>query len=59
MRCPDNIRAGVGYTAIFTGEYLKKCTTYIQQIDIDGYYINIYQDGISKEHFVGNNLNDI
>jgi len=59
LKCPDNVRAGVGYIAIFTSEYLRKCATYIQQIDVDGYHINIYQDGILKEHFVGNSPNDV
>ncbi|CAG8651670.1 9443_t:CDS:2 [Gigaspora margarita] len=49
LGCPneaDEIRAGVGYTAIFTSNYLSKCITYIQRIDLDRCHIEIYQDAI-------------
>src|SRR5438552_1700437 len=45
--------AGIGYTAMFAGEYLGKYAKYVQRIDLDGYHIDIYdQDGVLKQHFI-------
>ncbi|CAG8730379.1 7183_t:CDS:2, partial [Racocetra persica] len=56
LECPstgnaDEVEAGVGYTAMFTGENSGKYAIYIQRIDLDGCYIKIYQDGVSKYHY--------
>ncbi|CAG8671346.1 15075_t:CDS:2, partial [Cetraspora pellucida] len=53
------VEAEVGYTAMFTGEHLGKRAIYIQQIDLDGCYIKIYQDGISKYHYTGITPNEV
>ncbi|CAG8762462.1 12931_t:CDS:2, partial [Cetraspora pellucida] len=47
----DKIKAEVEYTAMLTGKHLGKCTIYIQQIDLDEYHIEIYQDGVSKYYY--------
>ncbi|CAG8857100.1 8854_t:CDS:2, partial [Gigaspora margarita] len=61
LGCPnkaDEIGAGVGYTAMFTSDYLSKRITYIQHIDLDGCHIEIYQDGMSKYHFIDKTPNE-
>ncbi|CAG8787392.1 44635_t:CDS:2 [Gigaspora margarita] len=62
LECPneaDKIRAGVGYTAMFTGDYLSKCVIYIQRIDLDKCHIEIYQDGMSKYYFIDKTPNEV
>ncbi|CAG8755328.1 13926_t:CDS:1, partial [Dentiscutata erythropus] len=64
LGCPstgnaDEVEARVGYTAMFTGEHLGKRAIYIQQIDLDGCHIEIYQDGVSKYHYTGTTPNEV
>ena len=59
LGCPDKTGAGIGYTAMFAGEHLGKYASYIQRIDIDGCHIEIYQDGILKQHFIGTTPNEV
>ncbi|CAG8701506.1 25117_t:CDS:2, partial [Gigaspora rosea] len=61
LGCPNEVNeigAGVGYTAMFTGNHLSKRVIYIQCIDFDGYHIEIYQDGVSKYHFIDKTPNE-
>lgn len=62
LGCPDetgNFGAGIGYTALFVGEYLKKSATYVQRMDIDGCHIELYQDDELKQKYVGTTPNDV
>ena len=43
---------------MFSGKHLGKYVKYVQQIDLDGCHINIYQDGISIQHFIGATPNE-
>ena len=51
--------AGIGYTAIFTGEHLGRYAKYIQRIDLDGCHIDIYQDSVLIQHFIGATPNEV
>ncbi|RIA97420.1 hypothetical protein C1645_732483 [Glomus cerebriforme] len=51
--------AGIGYTAMFSGEHLGKYAKYVQQIDLDGCHVDIYQDGELKQYFVGTTSNEV
>ncbi|CAG8771438.1 2633_t:CDS:1, partial [Dentiscutata heterogama] len=59
LGCPNEAGAGVGYTAIFTGEHLGKCAKYTQYIDLGGCHIEIYQDGVLKYHCIGKTPNEV
>ena len=51
--------AGIGYTAMFASEHLGKYAKYVQRIDVDGCHIDIYQDGILEQHFIGATPNEV
>ncbi|CAG8704190.1 11899_t:CDS:2, partial [Acaulospora morrowiae] len=55
----ENDIARIGYTASFIGNYIREQVIYIQRIDIDGCYIEIYQNEIMKEHYIESTPNSV
>ncbi|RIA82370.1 hypothetical protein C1645_835461 [Glomus cerebriforme] len=51
--------ARIGYIVMFSGEHLRKYAKYVQLIDLDRCYIDIYQDGKLNQYFVSTTPNEV